>query len=182
MLFRSRLVSGRSSVRIRVGASVLVWQIARKEAEEGATRSVALNEESPQPHRRRVICSLVGGHSRPAREISSEVEHYLDTVGVTGSIPVSPMPFGAQSRSDTGSSPVCSITFFVTRLVFETFFLWQTRFLSFSGHKGFRRARGLRHKRQQHRTFRARDCCRLGNSPVTITGEGNLPFSLYSHG
>ncbi len=26
-----------------------------------------------------------------ARAISSEVEHYLDTVGVTGSIPVSPI-------------------------------------------------------------------------------------------
>jgi hypothetical protein len=28
-----------------------------------------------------------------ARAISSEVEHYLDTVGVTGSIPVSPIGF-----------------------------------------------------------------------------------------
>jgi UDP-N-acetylmuramoylalanine--D-glutamate ligase len=37
-----------------------------------------------------VVCGGVPLGHGPARAISSEVEHYLDTVGVTGSIPVSP--------------------------------------------------------------------------------------------
>lgn len=39
--------------------------------QRGATRSVALNEESPKSHRRRTVKVIVGEHSRPARGISS---------------------------------------------------------------------------------------------------------------
>ena len=52
-------------------ALVLVWRIARKEAKEGATRNVALNEESPKSQRRRTVKVIVGEHSRPAWGISS---------------------------------------------------------------------------------------------------------------
>ena len=37
------------------------------------------------------ISAAYSNEDVPLRAISSEVEHYLDTVGVTGSIPVSPI-------------------------------------------------------------------------------------------
>lgn len=55
-------------------ALVLVWQIARKEAKEGATRNVALNEESPKSQRRRTVKVIVGEHSRPTWKLGRVVE------------------------------------------------------------------------------------------------------------
>ncbi len=95
------------------------------------------------------------------RAISSEVEHYLDTVGVTGSIPVSPIPPRPQQRSVPEATPPTAAPTVIVGM----------------GRSGIGAARLLHHQGLPVQVFESRDSPELQRTAAQLESEG-IPVRL----